>query len=148
MIWCTIKNKILKDQYNQQHWFPCTVYIMMNILAESNNFFHFVVFWLHNRILRTILCLTKQNYKENILHTAVFNTFFHYSLNILFIIIHLSNSCAEINKYIFFVLSLAKKLSNIFFKKKITLSQLATWFNEFIFQFLKSEEKNLREKGA
>lgn len=149
MIWCTIKNKILKDQYNQQHWFPCTVYIMMNILAESNKFFHFVVFWLHNRILRTILCLTKQNYNENILHTAVFNTFFHYSLNILFIIIHLSNSCAEINKYIFFVLSLAKKLSNIFFKKKITLSQLATWFNRvYISISEKWREKSSRKGGV
>lgn len=71
--------------------------------------------------------------------------FFYYSLNILFIFIHLSNSCAEINKYNLFVLSLEKKIVRFLFKHYLSLLH---GLIEFIFQFLKREEKNPREKGA
>lgn len=75
--------------------------------------------------------------------------FFYYSLSILFIIIHLSNSCAEINKYNFFVLIRSFRLSDFFKKKKITLSQLATWFNRvYISIFEKRREKSPRKGGV
>lgn len=74
---------------------------------------------------------------------------FNYSLNILFIIIHLSNSCAEISRYNLFVLSLEKKIVKFLFKKTITLSQLATWFNRvYISISEKRREKSPRKGGV
>lgn len=71
---------------------------------------------------------------------------FNYSLNILFIIIHLSNSCAEISRYNLFVLSLEKKNVKFLFKKTITLSQLATWFNRVYISISAKKKRTIPAK--
>lgn len=112
-------------------------------------FFHFVVFWLHN-ISRTMLCLIKQNFKEIILHAAVFNTFFFITLWVYNLSLFIYQIVVlKLISTFFFVLSPEKKLSNIFFKKKITLSQLATWFNRvYISISEKRREKSSRKGGV
>lgn len=79
----------------------------------------------------------------------MFNTFFallsEYYLSLLIYQI----SCAEINKYNILSCRLKKKIVRFLFKKKITLSQLATWFNRvYISIFEKRREKSPRKGGV